>query len=91
MTKNLLTYACTVLQSAWSMRKSNPNPHPIFKIYTLDHLAEVGGYSRATLRQVRAGSLPMTDRMRRMFTLALPEPEEALFASNGNGHDGREP
>lgn len=60
------------------MRK--PSAHPVFEKYTILHIARQTGYSLEYLREVRRGDRPATARLRRLCSLALAEPEEALFA-----------
>ena len=51
--------------------------HPLFQIYTRDHLSKVTGYSKVYLCRVAMGKVPLTRAFidRACFKLNLPEKE----------------
>lgn len=57
--------------------------HAVFNKYTVDFIASQTGYSEDLVRKVRRGTLPASRKFRRLVSLALGEPEEALFAPPG--------
>jgi hypothetical protein len=68
------------------MKKKNSRPkpdYPLFKIFTLDYLAENTGYNYQTLMQYKEGYKRVTKLFRHKMTKTLKRSEEELFGGYG--------